>query len=279
MSYCYCDEGRPFSHFCFDRVSKAPSQHHIWLLFVASMNSRDIAEAEAATAAGEEQQMMKSLPQKDFLVDRDTSLSADRVDDSKVKSADGDNQEATMKSLPAPFMQVSTHYNPLSKVRPGYIAPMQLAAPSLDKFKPQGGLESLRKAAMKQDYKAALEKSSQRAQRTATLGLTPGFRNRRLTEQGMLDPSTDPTLAQDLHLIRHRNYLDPKRFYKNPDSPGKWVQRGTYIEEGRRVRQGTLVDQVLGAQQESDYVKRKYQTMQRAQQEKAQKRFKRTKKR
>ena len=252
------------------------------LLLASTMRtrrSRDSGEAEYVAPTEEKELTEKLLPQADSPVGRDTSA-ANSESDVKVKSTDaGEQEELTKKTLPAQVGRVSTPYNPLSKVRPGYVARMQLATPSLDKFTSAGGLESLRKAATKQDYKAALEKSSSRAQKATTLGQTPGSRNRRLKEQGMLDPSADPTLAQDLHLLRHRNYLDPKRFYKNPDLPGKWVQRGTYIEDGKRVRQGTLVDQVIGAHQESAYVKRKYQTMQRTQQEKAQKRFKRSKKR
>lgn len=159
--------------------------------------------------------------------------------------------------------------NPLSALRPGYTAPFSLTAPSLDKFKPSGGLESLRKAAMNRDYTASLAKSSETASSVLAVARSKAKRH---MYHGMQDPWTDPTLAQDLHLIRHRNYLDPKRFYKNPDLTGKWVQRGTYIDDdARKVRHGTLVDQILGSNQESDYVKRKYRSMQQAHQQKKKK--------
>ncbi|GKY95992.1 hypothetical protein MPSEU_000559700 [Mayamaea pseudoterrestris] len=214
-----------------------------------------------------------SLPQRalaETLSDVDVDDDADIFGNSEINTSPD-------PALITEKQQLQVQKNALTKLRPGYVAPLRLAAASLDKFKCEGGLESLRKASMKKDYKAALNKSLGNLRNGLASASTPGSKVKRLKHQGMLDPSSDPTLAQDLHLIRHRNYLDPKRFYKNPDLPGKWVQRGTYIEDGRKVRHGTLVDQVLGAQQESAYVKRKYQTMQRAQQEKSQKRHKRKK--
>lgn len=162
--------------------------------------------------------------------------------------------------------------NALSKVRPGYIAPLQLSVPSLDKLKFEGGMESLRKTSLKQDYKNALERVTQAKRNGVLSGKTPGQKAMRLQNQGMIDPSTDKSLSEDLHLIRHRNYLDPKRFYKNPDQPGKWAQRGTYVEDGLKVRHGTLVDQILGSHQENQYVKRKYKRMQHELQEKSKRR-------
>ena len=218
-----------------------------------------------------------------------TSVSGEEVSDiivsvakplnhSIVRSERSEEKESTTSKLSSSSSSsvamnrgTKSSNNPLSKFRPGYTAPMQLAAPSLNKFVTStGGLESLRKQAMKKDYKAVLDKSN--SLRPPSIS---SFSSYSKTSQFMVDPSTDPTLAQDLHLIRHRNYLNPKRFYKNPDMPSKWVQRGTYIEEGRKVRQGTLVEQILqgGTQhEESGYVKRKYQTMQQELQEKSKKR-------
>lgn len=79
-------------------------------------------------------------------------------------------------------------------------------------------------------------------------------------------------LRRDLKIIQMRNYLDPKRFYKNPDKlRGKILHTGTVIEgKGeykssrltRKERRQSIVGEVLADQQIQNYTKRKYAEIQ-----------------
>ena len=75
-------------------------------------------------------------------------------------------------------------------------------------------------------------------------------------------------------LIRNRNYLDPKRFYKSADKQqgGKAiVQAGTVIEGptefyssrlSKKQRRSNLVDEVMADPESSTWAKQKFKTMQ-----------------
>ena len=81
----------------------------------------------------------------------------------------------------------------------------------------------------------------------------------------------DEKLKRDIKIIQMRNYLDPKRFYKNPDKIGKVLHVGTVVEgpdeylssrlTGRERKQ-TIVEEILGDSQLKDYAKRKYNEIQ-----------------
>ena len=96
----------------------------------------------------------------------------------------------------------------------------------------------------------------------------------------------DEKLKRDIKIIQMRNYLDPKRFYKNPDKIGKVLHVGTVIEgpdeylssrlTGRERKQ-TIVEEILGDSQLKDYAKRKYNEIQYEKQNKK-KMFKKRKK-
>ncbi|CAM9276139.1 unnamed protein product [Choristocarpus tenellus] len=79
-------------------------------------------------------------------------------------------------------------------------------------------------------------------------------------------------LKRDLKVIRMRNYLDPKRFYKSADATSKFVQVGT-VKDGpmdrpsgrltKKQRKQTLVDELLvGDEKFRDYSKRQYLSIQ-----------------
>lgn len=118
---------------------------------------------------------------------------------------------------------------------------------------------------------------------------------------GMQPTPMSSELQRDLLLIRNRNYLDPKRFYKSADNSkkqaSKFVQAGTVIEGNtefyssrlaKRQRRGNLVEEIMAesssmlsnnnrkqsssgggaaaastiSNSSADYVMKKYKTMQ-----------------
>ena len=79
-------------------------------------------------------------------------------------------------------------------------------------------------------------------------------------------------LKTDLSIIRNRNYLDPKKFYKNADSyEGKVLQLGTVIEGSneyyssrltKRERRMNLTEEVMADRTVTEYAKKKYRELQ-----------------
>jgi hypothetical protein len=171
--------------------------------------------------------------------------------------------------------------NELSKLIPGYTAPLRLVSSSCAL-----GLAELQKRAVQQD--AAVRQCATRNvvnksfktgrsiqpnhQADATMG--PGWFHMRPTPMTV-------DVQRDLQLIRNRNYLDPKRFYKKQDSNKKHsnntnVQVGTVVEGAaeyyssrltKKQRCGNyLTDQILLGKGDNDngssYVLSKYKTMQ-----------------
>lgn len=84
-------------------------------------------------------------------------------------------------------------------------------------------------------------------------------------------PMTDQ-LKTDLSIIRNRNYLDPKKFYKSADSfDGKMLQVGTVVEGSaefyssrlaKRDRRQNLTEEIMADAGVSGYAKRKYRDLQ-----------------
>ena len=75
-------------------------------------------------------------------------------------------------------------------------------------------------------------------------------------------------LKTDLSLIRNRNYLDPKKFYKSADSfDGKILQVGTVIEGSseyyssrmtKKERRLNITEELMADDSVRQYAKRKY---------------------
>eukprot|EP00518_Triparma_eleuthera_P018198 CAMPEP_0197554746 /NCGR_PEP_ID=MMETSP1320-20131121/11938_1 /TAXON_ID=91990 /ORGANISM="Bolidomonas sp., Strain RCC2347" /LENGTH=363 /DNA_ID=CAMNT_0043115665 /DNA_START=178 /DNA_END=1266 /DNA_ORIENTATION=- len=74
-------------------------------------------------------------------------------------------------------------------------------------------------------------------------------------------------LKKDQQVIRMRNFLDPKKFYKSADTPSNFAQRGTVIESGaeyfssrltKAERRTTLLDEVMSDSATRKYTKRKF---------------------
>jgi len=95
----------------------------------------------------------------------------------------------------------------------------------------------------------------------------------------------DSKLQSDINMVQMRNYMDPKRFYKNPDKITNVLHIGTVIEGPseykssrltNRERKQTIVDEVLSNQLIRDYTKSKFLDIQQQQASK-QKMFRKTK--
>ena len=74
-------------------------------------------------------------------------------------------------------------------------------------------------------------------------------------------------IKDDLKVIKMRNYLDPKKFYKTSDEFSPFAQRGTIVESGaeffssrltKAERRQTLLDEVMSDSKTRKYVKRKF---------------------
>lgn len=72
-------------------------------------------------------------------------------------------------------------------------------------------------------------------------------------------------------MIQMRNYLDPKRFYKNPDKLGAVLHIGTVIEGPHeykssrltnKQRKQSIVEEILADKSIKDYSKRKFNEIQ-----------------
>jgi Fcf2 pre-rRNA processing len=241
--------------------------------------------------------------------------------------------------------------NRMTKLLPGYIAPMKLLAPSLDRYRALparrgedaapssaslvAGLDALRRKAIQQDSRSTLTTNSAQSsaqssmkhhaqimlQKTNSSSSAASYVNthasfKRGTKRppinhagaGWFDMQATPMTAElerDLLLIRNRNFLDPKRFYKSADKkPSKFVQAGTVIEGAtefyssrlaKRQRRGNLVEEIMAESSSlsnrkpstsstgnnnsggtgtpgssADYVMNKYKNMQRESSSKAQ---------
>ncbi|KAG5355020.1 rRNA-processing protein [Yarrowia sp. B02] len=86
---------------------------------------------------------------------------------------------------------------------------------------------------------------------------------------GMKAPDMTPELKMDVELLKMRNVLDPKRFYKKSDSKKdpKFFEMGTIVEGNteffsarltKKERKQTFAQELLGDDDSQKYFKRKY---------------------
>lgn len=198
--------------------------------------------------------------------------------------------------------------NELSKLLPGYIAPLKLDSSSLDPLRV--GIAELRKRAERTDKSTAafVVGSTATADHAKAMWSTPavsaktsvgfvpstmvyssfktGTKRPADTSAGSRwfgmapTPMTDE-LKTDLAVLRNRNYLDPKRFYKSTDPiKGKVLQLGTVIEGpteyfsarlAKKQRRSNLAEEIMADPASADYAKRKFKASQQANTEKAKK--------
>jgi hypothetical protein len=177
----------------------------------------------------------------------------------------------------------SARSNPLSDLIPGYIAPMSLESSSLDQFKsnqedkinrykePPNAPKIL--ISNKPTIMSKALKRSNKSIHVASDKTNAG--------SGWFNFQATPNsaaLQADIAVIRNRNYLDPKKFYKSSDFSKKGsqlVQLGTVIEGSmesvysnrltKKQRKETVMDEVMADVfgSKKDYVKKKFGNIQR----------------
>ena len=195
--------------------------------------------------------------------------------------------------------------NELTHILPGYTAPLRLVTTWRDTQTPSAvsgasnsALEDLRKKAVREDtmFRKLHESARIMSERSTTGNFTASYRESHASfhtkRRKRLAPSTDTAGAvwfnmkatpmteeveRDMSLIRNRNYLDPKRFYKSADkakSDAKPVlQAGTVIEGPteffssrltKKQRKTNLVDEIMADPESSGWAQQKYKKMQQA---------------
>jgi hypothetical protein len=96
---------------------------------------------------------------------------------------------------------------------------------------------------------------------------------RGLVENGLKPLEMDDKLKRDIKVIQMRNYMDPKRFYKNPDKMGAILGVGTVIEGAaeykshrinRKDRKQTIVEEVMADRAIKGYTKNRFAGIQEA---------------
>lgn len=196
--------------------------------------------------------------------------------------------------------------NELTKLIPGYVAPLKLDTSSLDPYRPSGGLTELCRQAERTDASTAgfvvdaTEPHVQAMKKTPN-GFLPSTYTSRYSsfKQGTKrvpdtsagkgwfgmqpTPMTDE-LKTDLAVIRNRNYLDPKRFYKSADKNTSGVlQVGTVIEGSaefyssrltKKQRRSNLAEEIMADPAAADYTRTKYKVMQQSKTANERKRYK-----
>jgi len=198
-----------------------------------------------------------------------------------------------------------TEGNALTKLLPGYIAPMQLNASSLDKFRPVGGMKELQRQAERSDVSTrgfVKEATLRHAQimQTKSMDLSTskyvnayasfkkGTKRAPPTTAGAGWFHMKPTpmteeLKADMAVIKNRNYLDPKKFYKSADQFSNILQAGTVIEGSseffssrltKKQRRTNLTDEIMADPTLADYTKNKFKSMSQEKTRESQKRSK-----
>mmetsp|Transcript_658 Transcript_658/g.1166 ORF Transcript_658/g.1166 Transcript_658/m.1166 type:complete len:251 (-) Transcript_658:131-883(-) len=180
--------------------------------------------------------------------------------------------------------KLSSSSNPLSEIIPGYVAPLTLDASSLDPYK-----NSRRK--LQSEIVSASKETSVVVPNNPTFA-SKNFKvrkpnpaeiesNKSNAGAGWFNFQATPnsaSLQADIAVIRNRNYLDPKKFYKSSDFSKKGshlVQLGTVVEGSmesvhsnrltKKQRRSNVMEEVMSEvfQGKDDYVKKTYTKIQR----------------
>ncbi|KAL3790566.1 hypothetical protein ACHAW5_006544 [Stephanodiscus triporus] len=196
----------------------------------------------------------------------------------------GEERDQSSSPPPPPPPPPSNGKNELSRLVPGYAAPMRLEPTSSTRGIVGLSLSELRTRASRADASAHAPPPLFRS-----VGPRGGGRRRRSGDGGDGDGTAGPgwfgmvptpatqQLRTDLSVIRNRAYLDPKKFYKSADvlGGGKFMmlQSGTVIEGSseyyssrltNRERRGNLTEEVMADAAVARYAKRKYGEIQAA---------------
>eukprot|EP00980_Cylindrotheca_fusiformis_P006626 scaffold1390_cov138-Cylindrotheca_fusiformis.AAC.29 len=192
--------------------------------------------------------------------------------------------------------------NELTKLIPGYIAEMRLSTPSLDRYRPAGGIKALERRAeltdrSTKDHLVETTKHHTDAMQMTSSGFLPNsyvsaYSSFKKGSKRNVDESAgngwfnmQPTpmteeLKTDLAVLRNRTYLDPKKFYKSADKHSKIVQLGTVIEGAaeyyssrmtKKQRRSNITEEILADPSTADYATNKFKNMSRDKRERAKK--------
>lgn len=229
---------------------------------------------------------------------------------SKAFGWDKDDNDVTTKSSPQQSSSTKpTEGNELTHLIPGYTAPLRLEAKSLQgitgnslsELRSRAGqsesntnnpsVSALKRTVEEFDPSVAAKKvktpSSIAIQKEMGRGggipttFSSSFKKKATKQrdnsagQGWFSMKPTPMsdqLKSDLAIIRNRNYLDPKKFYKSADSfKGKVLQVGTVIEGSsefyssrltNKERKQNLTEEIMSDVTVANYAKRKYYDMQ-----------------
>ena len=178
----------------------------------------------------------------------------------------------------------SSMSNPLSDIIPGYIAPMTLDSSGLTELK------SSKKKLAKETIGESQSTSTSISNKTnfASKNFKMAKKNPATLAANKTNAGADwfnfeasansEALQADIGVIRNRNYIDPKKFYKASDFSKKgshMVQLGTVIEGSmeskysnrltKKERRNNVAEEIMGEvfASKDDYVKKKFRNMQR----------------
>jgi hypothetical protein len=187
----------------------------------------------------------------------------------------------------------SSTKNDLTRLIPGYTAPRKLNTSSLDRYRPTGGLSALQRQAEKSDkstksflpettkaHVASMSKGNGRMLPSSYTSAYASFKKGTKREPdssagagwfGMKPTAITDEVKTDLAVIKNRNFLDPKRFYKSSDKFGSVLQVGTVIEGAteyyssrltKKQRRSNITEEIMADSSSADYARNKFRSMQ-----------------
>lgn len=217
-----------------------------------------------------------------------SSSDSDSGDDEALTSAINVASAAiSLKFSSAPRGAGNERGNELTFLIPGYTAPMSLTgkapplyidydpkaktAPAKDPGAPAEDAAlvpaSLLGSAAGAGAVPAVNGVKKRASDPTAGGGWHGFQSQLSGLPGAAGAAAAEALKRDLSVIRQRNFLDPKKFYKSADKASKHAQLGTVIESGaefysgrlaKRERRGTVMEEVMADERTREYARRKF---------------------
>lgn len=224
----------------------------------SSASEKERIDDGAKDSAGIQKETQGNIPE--------TNGKSEKGKQTKEKKKNGKGDSGELNST-------SSGNRKISQLLPGYKAPLKLSSSSLDRYRPAGGLEELRRRALERDHPALVVAGSNNNNnnKRSILSRQSGFLKSSVGSfkkgtkrpppstagRGWFNMTSTPmtdALKKDLILIKNRNFLDAKRFYKSADTAGKFLQAGTVIEGPseyyssrltKKQRRNNLVDEIM----------------------------------
>ena len=240
---------------------------------------------------------------------KEAVVEASRSEESTPKKKSANEATPLTQTTKRKNKKIKGPKNELTRLIPGYTAPLKLNTSSLDKYR--GGISELQKRAQQTDASTkafvaggtatkthvnAMQKSSSTSTSlpSSYMAAYSSFKNPK--KKRAADDKTagkgwfhmNPTpmtaeLKQDLAVVRNRSYLDPKKFYKSSDKTHEICQLGTVIEGSseyfssrltKKQRRTNITEEIMADPQLTNYAVGKFKTMNREKQAQSMKRNK-----